>query len=80
MAIGKVVASGGVRQASFEKSTSWVLSFLSPVGHTLVEYPLGKPLDAKLLKKLIEETVVRLCLMREEGKQHNFTKAAPNES
>ena len=45
------VASGGVRQASYEKSASYVRTFLSADGHTLFEYSLGKPLEAKLLKE-----------------------------
>ena len=49
LAIGKAVASGGVRQASFERTTSQVRRFLSAGGHThkLFEYPLGKPLASK---------------------------------
>ena len=48
-------ASGGVRQASFEKSASQVQSFLRACGrtYTLFEYPLGKLLEAKLLKQLL---------------------------
>ena len=56
MAIGKAVASGGVRQASFEKTTSYyVVSDFSECRrtHTLFEYPPGKSLEAKLLKELV---------------------------
>ena len=43
MAIGKAVASGGVRQASFAKTALKVRSFLMACVYTLFEYPLGKP-------------------------------------
>ena len=45
------MASGGVRQASFDKTISKLRSFLRASGHTLFEYPLGMPLEAKLLKE-----------------------------
>ena len=47
------MASGGVRQASFEKSNI-VGSDLSECRrtHTLFEHLLGKPSEAKLLKEL----------------------------
>ena len=53
------MASGDVRQATFAKATSQVRSFLRAFGHkhthvhTLLEYPLGKPLEAKLLKEFV---------------------------
>ena len=52
------MASGGVRQASFEKKKIVFRSFLSATGHTntLFEYPLEKPFEAKLVEELV-------CLM-----------------
>ena len=44
------MASGSVRQASFEKKIGG-LELLSASGHTLLEYPRGKPLEADLLKE-----------------------------
>ena len=45
------MALGGGHQASFVKTILWVRSFVSAGGHTLVEYPPGMPLEAKLLTK-----------------------------
>ena len=47
------MASGGAHQALFDKSPSYVRSFLSAGGHTLFEYPLGKTFEAKV--RLLQE-------------------------
>ena len=57
MAIGKAVASEGIRQASFEKLISYARRFLSAGGHTLFEYPLMKTLEVKLRKEYIKSKV-----------------------
>ena len=47
------MASGGVRQASFEEKNLGLEIYEYKRAHTLDECPLGRPLEAKFLQELI---------------------------
>ena len=69
------MASGGVRQVSFAKNTSKVWNFSEGMRtHTLLDHPLGKSLEAKLLKEMVEDlyTLLRHNTYNGRGSLHSY--------